>query len=211
MAHNRWEPQLAPGAMFRVKQRCTPSIPQTGNIQQTHLGNKDKPSREGTRVSLKHIFSMNGLLMWHFKRTQREGDTWSSLGGVSRCDKLCNSLCADVIVFHYSRYYKHQTHNDTHRHHLLIDGIPRAIINSHYFQNQKKLNKRNDVQCVTEHSWWAMLMGGHVMMLPWCLWGHYYHIWYLNISEVRHHRQTILQAMNIHYHLCTEPGPVIAR
>ena len=119
MAHNRWEPQLAPGAMFRVKQRCTPSIPQTGNIQQTHLGNKDKPSREGTRVSLKHIFSMKGLLMWHFKRTQREGDTWSSLGGVSRCDKLCNSLCADVIVFHYSRYYKHQTHNDTHSHHLL--------------------------------------------------------------------------------------------
>ena len=48
-----------------------------------------------------------------------------------------------------------------------IDEIPRAIINSHY--SQKKLNKQN-VQCVTEHSWWARLMGGHVMMLPWCLW-----------------------------------------
>ena len=49
-------------------------------------------------------------------------DTWSSPGGVSRCDKLCDSLsvCSnDVIVFHYSRYYKHQTHNNTHSHHLL--------------------------------------------------------------------------------------------
>ena len=137
-------------------------------------------------------------------------DTWSSLGGVSRCDKLCDSLsvCSnDVIVFHYSRYYKHQTHNDTHTHHLLL--LMRSLMPplSLIFNIKRSLINRGNIQCVIEHAWWPMLMGGHIMMLPWYLRGHYYHIWYLNISEVRHHRQTILQAMNIHYHECTEPGP----
>ncbi len=63
------------------------------------------------------------------------------------------------------------------------------------FYKQKKHTIRQRT-CVMAHA-----NGGTcIMMLPWYLWGHYYHIWYLNISEVRHHRQTILRAMNIHYH-----------